>query len=99
MIQLFTHLGFQGNIIPYLLEFRFYHQVFFKVIDCKKIARDKVNPIIMTTYCAVNAIDEATINLPGFVLAAVDSALPEGAFPGSSSGTWINGFHIERLAL
>jgi len=53
----------------------------------------------MKSYCTVNAVDEATINFPGFVLAAADSASPEGVFTGSSSGTWIDGFRIERPAL
>jgi len=51
------------------------------------------------SYCADNVVDEATINLPNFVLVVVDSASPKGALCGSSSGTWIDGFRIERPAL
>jgi len=51
------------------------------------------------SYCADNAVEEATINLPNFLDVIADSASPKGAFCGSSSGTWTDGFHIERPAL
>ena len=51
------------------------------------------------SYRADNAVDEATINLPDFLLVIADSVSPEGAFCGSSSGTWTDGFRIERPAL
>ena len=50
-------------------------------------------------YCADIAVDEATMNLSDFLLVVADSASPEGMFRGSSSGTWIDGFGIERPAL
>ena len=79
--------------------------MFFKVIDCKKIARQvrqEAIPIIeqsRKSYRADNAVDEATISLPDFLLVVADSASPEGTFRGSSSGTWIDGFRIEMPAL
>jgi len=105
--MLFTYLlGFGGDIVPYLLEFRLCrHGEFFKVIDCKKIAgqvHQKAIPIIehsRKSYCADNAIDKATINLPNFLLVVADSTSPKGTFRGSSSGTWIDGFCIKRPAL
>jgi hypothetical protein len=48
------------------------------------------------SYRADNAVDDATIDLPNFVLFA---ASPEGVVLGSELGTWIDGFGIERLAL
>ena len=52
----------------------------------------KATPIIkdpLKSYRADNVVDEATIMLPGFLLAVA----------GSSSGTWIDSFLIERPAL
>jgi hypothetical protein len=62
----------------------------------------KVIPIIKyptKSYHAVNVVDEATINLPDFLLVVADSVSFEGTFCGSSSGTWIDGFHIKRPTL
>ena len=59
-------------------------------------------PIIkdsLKTCRADNTVDEATIKLPDFLLVEADSASPKGAFRGSSSGTWIDGFHIVMPAL
>jgi hypothetical protein len=50
-------------------------------------------------YHADNAIDEATINLPDFLDVVAESTSPKGTFCGLSSGTWTDGFRIERLAL
>jgi hypothetical protein len=50
-------------------------------------------------YRADNAVDEATMDLSDFLLVVAGSASPEGVFHGSSSGTWIDGFGIERPAL
>ena len=46
-----------------------------------------------------NAVDDATINLPDFVVLVADSASPEGAVLGSLLGTSSDGFGIERPAL
>jgi hypothetical protein len=51
------------------------------------------------SYRADNTVDEATINLPDFLVVVADSAPPKGTFRGSSSGTWTDGFGIERPAL
>jgi hypothetical protein len=58
-----------------------------------------INKSLETSYRADKVVDEATINLPDFKLVAVDSASPKGMFCGSSAGTWIDGFRIERPAL
>ena len=50
---------------------------------CQKAIPTIKDPI--KTYRADNAVDEATINLPDFLLVVVDPASPEGAFHGSSS--------------
>jgi hypothetical protein len=47
----------------------------------------KATPIIkdpLKSYCADNAVDEATIMLPNFLLAVAGSASPEGMFCSSS---------------
>jgi hypothetical protein len=51
------------------------------------------------SYRAVNAVDDATINLPDFIRLVAGSASPEGMVPGSLLGTWNDGFGIERPAL
>ena len=102
---LFTYLlGFGGNTVPYLLELRLGRcGVISEIVDRKKIARDKCVRKqfrqIRKSYRTDNAIDEATINLPDFLLVVVDSTSPEGAFCGLSSGTWTDDFRIERPAL
>jgi hypothetical protein len=50
----------------------------------------------MKSYCTINVVDEATTNFPSFILTIADSASLKGAFTGLSSGTWIDGFYIER---
>jgi hypothetical protein len=64
---------------------------------CQKVTLIVKDPL--KSYRADNAVDEATIKLPDFLLAVADPASPEGTFCGSSSGTWIDGFLIERPAL
>ena len=79
--------------------------MFFNVLDRKKVTRQVYQEAISIIkharkpYCADNAIDEATMNLSGFLLAVAVSASPEGAFHRSSSATCIDGFWIERPAL
>jgi hypothetical protein len=82
--------------------------MFFQVINRKKVAKDEcvivssVNNwlnIRVRSYRADNAVDDATIILPDFVLLVADSASPEGVVPGSLLGTWSDGFGIERPAL
>ena len=63
---------------------------------CQKVTLIVKDPL--KSYCTDNAVDEATIKLPNFLLAIAGSASPKGMFCGSSSGTWINGFLIERPA-
>ena len=105
--MLFTYLlGLGGDVIPDLLEFLFCRRwVFFEVVNCKEIAREKcqkATPIVkdpLKSYRTDNTVDEATIMLPDFLLAVAGSASPEGTSRGSSSGTWIDSFLIERPAL
>jgi len=79
--------------------------VFFKVLDRKKVTRQVCQEAISIIkharkpYRTNNAIDEATMNLSGFLLAVAVSASPEGAFCRSSSATCIDGFRIKRPAL
>ena len=100
-----THLfGFRRGLVPYCFEFGNCRGMFFQVIDRKKVAKDgrvsKQSYIQVRSYRAVNAVDDATINLlvPNFVLVA-DPASPEGAVSGSLLGTWTDGFGIERPTL
>jgi len=100
-----THLfGFRRGLVPYRFEFGNCRGMFFQVIDRKKVAKDgrvsKQSYIQVRSYRAVNAVDDATINLlvPNFVLVA-DPASPEGAVSGSLLGTWTDGFGIERPTL
>ena len=100
-----THLfGFQRGLVPYCFEFGNRWGMFFQVINRKKVAKDgrisKQSCIQVRSYCVINAVDDATINLlvPNFILVA-GSVSPEGAVSGSLLGTWINSFGTKRPTL